>query len=97
MVFYIISKSTLKHKKYDVFELPHKLVTRFGDSDYSDYTLHKDEERKNNYIKRHIVNEDWKDLTKAGTWARYILWNKDTIQKSIKNMEDLFKIKIILS
>ena len=95
MVYYFIKKSSSGNKKFDVFESPHKLITRFGDINYLDYTLHKNEELKNNYIKRHMVNENWNDLTKAGTWTRYILWNKESIQNSIKDMEKLFKIKII--
>ena len=30
----------------------------FGDSNYEDYTIHKDAKRRENYIKRH-GNEDW--------------------------------------
>ena len=93
---YFIIKSSHINKKYDVIQLPHKLITRFGDSKYSDFTQHKDEERKQNYITRHKVNEDWTDLNKAGTWSRYILWNKKTIKTSIKDMEKRFNINITL-
>ena len=66
----------------------------FGAKGYSDYTIHKDPKRKENYIKRHQVNEDWNDLNKAGTWSKYLSWNKPTLQDSIKNMENKFDIKI---
>lgn len=81
-----------KHKFLVVTPTGKKI--RFGASGYEDYTTHRDKNRKENYIKRHSVREDWKDLNKAGTWSRYILWNKPTIQGSIKDMEKLFGIII---
>ena len=35
----------------------------FGDSDYEDYTTHRDDNRKERYITRHKSREDW---TKKG-------------------------------
>jgi hypothetical protein len=61
---------------------------------YEDFTTHKDPERKMRYLKRH-AKEDWNDLTKAGAWSRYILWNKPTLDASIKDMNKRFDIKII--
>jgi hypothetical protein len=90
---YIIIKSKKLHKKYDVINTNGKVIS-FGDNRYSDFTHHKNEERKMNYIIRH-QNEDWTDLNKAGTWSRYILWNKPTIKESINDMKKLFNIKII--
>ena len=92
MNVYIIRKSTLKTKKYDVFNNKKKIS--FGASGYTDFTTNHDIIKKINYIKRHIVNEDWTNLNKAGTWSRFILWNKKTIDESIKDMEHHFKIKI---
>lgn len=68
----------------------------FGSAGMSDYLQHKDDERKQRYIKRHQVNEDWTDLTKSGTWSRYINWGEKTLKKSIKEMEKRFGIKIWL-
>ena len=99
---YVILPSINPNKKYDVMKLdpnkPIKKLLSFGGNPeiYSDYTQHKDELRKDNYIKRHQVNEDWTNLKKAGTWSRYILWNEKTINKSIKDMESRFHIKIML-
>lgn len=67
---------------------------RFGAKGMSDYTIHKDKERKDKYEARHKKNEDWTDLTKRGTWAKYILWNKPSLKGSIKDMEKHFNIKI---
>jgi len=92
---YIIIKSNKLHKKYDVINENGKVLS-FGDNRYSDYTKHKDARRKDLYIGRHVKREDWENLDKAGTWSRYILWNKPTLKASIKNMEKLFNIKIKL-
>ena len=87
-----ITKSTAKNKKWSVFTPEGKKIN-FGDSRYEDYTQHKDDDRMHRYLIRH-QGEDWDDLDKAGTWSRFILWNKPSISTSIKNMEKHFKIKI---
>jgi hypothetical protein len=33
-------------------------------------------------------------LDMAGTWALYILWNKPTLEESIRDMENKFGINI---
>jgi hypothetical protein len=84
----------------------HKFVVRipnsdfevfFGASGYSDYTKHKDPERKKRYIARHSVNEDWKDPRTAGFWSRWILWNKPSLQESVEYMKKKFGMNIIIS
>jgi len=72
---------------------PDGFKIHFGASGYADYTTHKDEKRKMQYMERH-KKEDWTDLYKAGTWARFILWNKKTLSDSIRDMENKFGIKI---
>lgn len=88
-----LKKSTRAEKKFMV-QIPSGKTVHFGAKDYSDYTLHKDPTRKENYISRHASREDWTDLSKAGTWSRYILWNKPTLTASIRDMEKIFRIKI---
>ena len=90
---YLISASESPKKKYDVVT-PECKVIRFGDSQYEDYTTHKDKARKELYLARHKSRENWEDLNKAGTWSRYLLWNKPTLKGSIRDMEQKFKIKI---
>ena len=91
---YYLSKSDKHNKKYMVKTPTNKFIY-FGASGYSDYTIHKNDLRKDAYLLRHYNNENWDDLNSSGSWARYILWNKKTIKKSISNIEKLFKIKII--
>jgi hypothetical protein len=90
----LLTSSKKTAKKYDITGPSLKNSISFGAKGYSDYTIHKDPKRKDNYIKRHQVNEDWNDINKAGTWSKYLLWNKPTLQESIKNMENKFDIKI---
>ncbi len=92
---YIVSVSENPKKKYKVIT-PEGKIIRFGDGRYQDYTIHLDKNRRRLYLARHNSRENWEDLNKAGTWARFLLWNKKTIKASIKNMEQKFKIKISL-
>jgi len=68
----------------------------FGRKGYRDFLLTNDEKLKRNYIARHKVREDWGDKRTAGFWARWILWNKPTIEESIKDVENRFNLKIII-
>ena len=79
----IIKKSNTKGKKYDAV-INDKKVS-FGATGYNDFTEHKDEERKERYIARHKVNQDWKGYNTAGFWAKNILWNKPTIEASVRD------------
>lgn len=67
---------------------------KFGSKSYSDYTKHKDPERKKLYIKRHSKNEDWtkKGILTAGFWSRWILWNKPSLRDSIQNTKQRFNL-----
>ena len=53
----IITKSANKSKKFDALVDGKKIS--FGAVGYSDYTIHKDPERKERYIARHKKNEKW--------------------------------------
>lgn len=67
---------------------------RFGRVPYSDYTKHKDPERKERYLARHRAREDWtrSGVDTAGFWARWLLWNKPTIQSSLEDVLRRFRI-----
>jgi hypothetical protein len=58
---------------------------RFGAFGMSDFTIHKDDKRKNNYIARHEVRENWSDPSTSGFWSKNILWNLKTINASLKD------------
>lgn len=68
-----------------------KGTIHFGDNRYEDYTTHKDSERRDRYILRHRVTQDWNDPYKAGTLSYYILWGPSTNrQKNIANYKRQF-------
>jgi hypothetical protein len=58
---------------------------------YEDYTQHKDEFRKARYISRHS-NENWNDPMTAGSLARYVLWEKPSLQEGIKYYRKKFDL-----
>lgn len=100
MVLYYLLDSEKENKKYTVINGDTAKIIDFGAKNYKDYIQYSDEDdekakiRKDSYIARHKVREDWNDLDKAGTWSRYILWNKPTLNESIRDMERKFRIKI---
>ncbi|CAE7652464.1 unnamed protein product [Symbiodinium sp. KB8] len=85
----IIKKSDKNDKKYDAV-IDGKKTVSFGATGYSDFTKHKDEERKECYIARHKVNQDWRDYKTSGMWAKNILWNKPTIEASVRDTNKKF-------
>ena len=64
---------------------------QFGSKSTSDFTLNKDKARKEKYDTRREKREDWTDSKTAGVSAKNILWNKPTIQASIKDTSQRFK------
>jgi hypothetical protein len=91
-----IVKSTRADKKYmAVFEnkeTGRTKTTHFGAAGMSDYTIHKDDERKQRYMNRHRDNENWRDPTTAGALSRWILWNKPTLRASIADYKRRFNL-----
>ena len=75
---------------------PHKTIY-FGAKGYDDYTTHHDQKRKKLYISRHKGNERWGDPHTAGFWSRWLLWNRMTINQSIKDIKKRFNIIVIQS
>ena len=90
----VISKSTNKNKKFDAIVDGKKIS--FGAAGYSDYTIHKDLERKERYITRHAKREDWNKsgLKTVGYWSKHLLWNKDTLTKSINDISKKHNLNI---
>lgn len=73
---------------------PYGKRIHFGARNFSDYTIHKDDARKQRYIDRHKKNENWQEIN-PGSLSRYILWNKKTIDESVKDYEKIFNINIV--
>ena len=72
-------------KKYEItFEKNgKKYIRKFGAAGMSDYTKHKDKDRREQYISRHKKDLRTKDPMKPGYLSMYILWNKPTIKASL--------------
>jgi len=86
-------KSDKPTKKYYIITSNNKKIY-FGQASASDYTIHKDEERKQRYINRHKANENWSKsgIDTAGFWSRWLLWNKPTINESYQYIKSKFLI-----
>jgi len=90
MLEIVITKSKTKDKKYDAI-IDGKKTIHFGAKGYSDFTIHKDEERKDRYINRHKKTENWNDPKTAGFYAKNILWNKKSVKASVEDINKRFK------
>ena len=88
----IISKSPKLSKKY-VATITNDGIIKdiyFGAAGFQDYTIHKDDERKERYIKRHAKRENWDNPLTSGFYSRWVLWNKKTIEESIDDINKRF-------
>ena len=83
---YYLSKSSRKDKKFMIKSIG-GITIHFGQAGASDYTIHKDEDRKKRYILRHAKNEDWANPQTAGYWSRWVLWHKPTISEAIQSLK----------
>lgn len=92
---YTLYKSTNSLKKWDVY-IPIPGTNRlkkvsYGAKGMSDYTLHKDKERRSRYIQRHI-HDCLDDPYKPGFWSMWHLWGKSSdSQKAFKQAVRLAK------
>ncbi len=91
MLNIVIQKSHNSNKKYDAIINGSKTIS-FGASGYQDFTTTKNDQKRQNYIKRHS-NEDWSksNIESAAFMSRWILWEKPTIQEAITNLNKLYK------
>ena len=89
----IMNKSTNNKKKDAIVD--GKQIS-FGQGGASDFTMHKDETRIERYIARHNKNEDWNKsgIKTAGYWSKHLLWNMDTLQKSIDDISKKHNLNI---
>lgn len=92
MMNIILSKSPRIDKKLRV-NIDGKNID-FGAKGYSDYTINKSDVKRNAYIARHRVREDWNNPYTAGFWSRWILWEKTDLIDAIHSLEKRFNIDI---
>ena len=97
MVSVVIKKSTKPGKKYmAVFTKDNgrKKTTHFGSAGMSDYTIHKDKERRKRYRDRHRKDLKTGDYTRAGYLSWYLLWGPSTsLRTNISSYKKRFNLK----
>ena len=86
----VITPSDKTNQKFMAVIDNKKKTIHFGDSRYSDYTLHKDTERKKAYLARH-KKDNYTNPNYPGFYATNLLWNKQTLKESIKNTNEKYK------
>lgn len=76
-----------KHKFYIITNTGSKLY--FGAKGYSDYTIHKDPDRKRRYIERHKDKENWtkSGINTAGFWCFHYLWSYPTKEEAYNHIK----------
>ena len=79
-----------KHKYYIITKSGRKIL--FGAVGYSDFTKHRDDDRKQRYINRHKNKENWtkSGIDTAGFWSRWLLWNKPSIKDSYNDIKNRY-------
>ena len=77
MRFVKLVNSTRKGKRFvATFEDPKRTI-HFGSEKGSTYIDHHDKIKRENYLKRHEVNENWNKVN-AGSLSAFLLWGKST-------------------
>ena len=92
----VVKKSTKQGKKYmAVFTRDNgrTKTTHFGASGMSDYTIHKDKERRARYRSRHKKDLSTGDYMRAGYLSYYLLWGESTsFRENLKSYKKRFNL-----
>jgi L-rhamnose mutarotase len=86
-----ISDSRQQNKKYNALFSDGKVI-HFGQKNAENYTIHKNDTRKELYLLRHKKNENWNNPQSADALSRWILWNKKTLRESIADFKKKFDL-----
>ena len=88
-MFYYPYKSDKPNKKFYIITSNNKKVY-FGSAGMSDYTIHKDDERKLRYIKRHQDRENWgkSGIDTSGWWSKEFLWSYPSKKEAYIKIKD---------
>ena len=92
MKFISLEKSNKPGKKFVIKFSEPTLTIHFGSKNSSTYLDHHDKHKRSNYLKRHIVNEDWENVN-AGSLAAHLLWGHTTdLKTNLLNYLNKFEI-----
>ncbi len=83
-----LKPSTNKNKKW-MLKIQGRTI-HFGQRGATDFTLGANKATRDLYIKRHRKRENWNDPTSAGFWAKHLLWNRPSLDKSISYVNRAF-------
>jgi Family of unknown function (DUF5754) len=94
MKFIKLMLSNQRGKRFAIiFEDPKKTI-HFGSDVGTTYIDEGNKTKRRNYIKRHIVREDWTTVN-AGSLSRFILWGQTTsLADNLKNYLERFNIDV---
>ena len=94
MRFISLEKSNKPDKKLVIKFSEPTLTIHFGSKNSSTYLDHHDKHKRSNYLKRHMVNENW-DQVNAGSLCAYLLWGDSTdLNTNLLNYLNHFNISI---
>jgi hypothetical protein len=87
-----IKQSTRKDKRFMAIFHDGKIF-HFGLKGGQTYIDHQDKKKRDAYIARHRVNEDWTKINSASL-SRYLLWGDTTdLNTNIQKFKSKFNIK----
>jgi len=99
MLIAYIKPSNIKNKRHSAL-IQNSLTgdTRkidFADKRYQNFSIHQDKERRERYRQRHRAT-NINDVYSPAFWSYYLLWNKDSLEKSAADIYKRFNVKVIL-
>jgi len=90
----IVRSDKPEKKMMAVFEAPsgRTKTIHFGSRGMDDYTITKDKEQMERYLKRHKSSENWSKPDSAGALSRYVLWSATSLEQGIRNYKNRFNL-----
>jgi hypothetical protein len=94
-IFFLQRVASNSPKKWRIIG-PAGSVT-FGAKGYQDFTQHHDQNRQQLYLERHRGRENWSRAgnATAGFWSRWLLWNKPSLEASIRDIRSRFGFRVV--
>ncbi len=93
MKFESLRPSPRQNKRFMITFSNPKRIIHFGQLGGSTYIDHGDQMKRNNYLKRHAVREDWRHVN-PGSLSAFILWGPSTsINDNLITFLNHFKIE----
>ena len=92
---YVLKKSKRKGKRFVLAMPDEKHQHHFGSDIGITYVDGRTDSEKRAWIARHRQNKNYNNPHSGIYWARHLLWNKESLKQSIKDMEKKLNIKIV--